>query len=106
DLETPIANGRTLREVIGRGSILILDNEIDGPAGPMHPHLFLCAQQALRAAASGIDIAFLGRGTDLEHVLVPTEHAHSTTALERQERVAEDTAALVALAQHHERISV
>ncbi|NVB76770.1 MAG: hypothetical protein HOV81_00110 [Kofleriaceae bacterium] len=73
DLEIPVADGKTLRDLIGRGSIAILDNEIDGSDGPTYPHAFLCPHQALRAAQTGIDIAYFGKGLALEQALVPVQ---------------------------------
>ena len=73
DLEAPVgAGGAMLIDMMAGKAIAVLDNEIDGPSGPMRPHELVSGDQALRAAAAGIDIAFVGRGPDLARMLVPT----------------------------------
>ncbi|MDX2086527.1 MAG: hypothetical protein SFX73_01700 [Kofleriaceae bacterium] len=72
DLERPLADGIALADWFKRKAIVILDNEIEGPIGPTHPHVFLDDDQATRAAAAGIDIAYVGKGLSLSRLLVPS----------------------------------
>jgi hypothetical protein len=72
DLERPLNGGVALADWFARKAVVILDNEIDGPEGPTHPHVFLADDQATRAAEAGIDIAYVGKGLTLARLLVPS----------------------------------
>jgi hypothetical protein len=104
DLEAPLEDELPLAEWFKGKAIAILDNEIDGPDGPIYPHSFLASDQALRAASAGIDIGYIGKGPQLERVLVPAaapeEHALALIAKP------EDTDALVEAAHATPRATV
>lgn len=71
DLERPLADGVALATWFAGKAIVVLDNEIDGPDGPIHPHVFVSADEAMRAAAAGLDLLFVGKGPALREFLVP-----------------------------------
>lgn len=75
DLEKPLNGGVTLADWFAKKAVVILDNEIEGPEGPTHPHVFLADDQATRAAEAGIDIAFIGKGLTMRRLLVPSAEA-------------------------------
>jgi hypothetical protein len=71
DLEKPLEGDVSLAAWFEKKAIIVLDNAIDGPDGEIYPHTFLDADQATRAAAAGIDIAFVGKGPKLQPLLIP-----------------------------------
>ncbi|HEY5935751.1 MAG TPA: hypothetical protein VIU61_13980 [Kofleriaceae bacterium] len=71
DLEKPLEGDVSLAAWFAKKAIIVLDNAIDGPDGEIYPHAFLDADQATRAAAAGIDIAFVGKGPKLQPLLIP-----------------------------------
>jgi hypothetical protein len=100
DLEAPRADGVSLGTWFAGKAIVVLDNAIDGPDGqPIHPHVLLASDQALRAAEAGTDIAFVGACPPLRLVLVPPRAAKDAT------KAAADTTALVAVARDAPRAS-
>jgi hypothetical protein len=80
DLEAPRADGVALATWFAGKAIVVLDNEIDGPDGPIQPHVLLAPDQALRAAQAGIDLLFVGTGPGRRRILVPRPSAARTTA--------------------------
>ncbi|MEO7094778.1 MAG: hypothetical protein ABI175_16085, partial [Polyangiales bacterium] len=78
DLEKPLNGGVALADWFKKKAVVILDNEIDGPEGPTHPHVFLADDQATRAAEAGIDIAFVGKGMKMRRLLVPSPAPEGT----------------------------
>lgn len=80
DLDAPVVKSASLIDVLSGGAIAILDNEIETPDGPAFPHAFLSSEHAVRAAAAGIDIAFIGKGPALDRVLIPAREAPRTEA--------------------------
>ena len=70
DLDLPIYDGASLAQRFAGKAMVILNNPIDGPTGPSRPDTWLRAEQAVRAAASGLDIAFVGSDAHLERVLL------------------------------------
>ena len=91
DLEKPLHGGVALADWFAKKALVILDNEIEGPEGPTHPHVFLADDQATRAAVAGIDIAFVGKGFTLRRLLVPSPPPSDAPPLP----IAADTTALV-----------
>ncbi|MBA3461862.1 MAG: hypothetical protein H0T46_18015 [Deltaproteobacteria bacterium] len=83
DLERPLNGGVALADWFANKAVVILDNEIEGPDGPTHPHVFLCDDQATRAATAGIDIAFVGKGHAMRRLLVPSEAPRESTPIYR-----------------------
>src|SRR5262249_47783169 len=49
----------------------------------IYPHVLLADDQLARAAATGLDIAVIGKGMPLQRVLIPT-HAAEETVLHRR----------------------
>ncbi|MBL9017828.1 MAG: hypothetical protein JNL83_26815, partial [Myxococcales bacterium] len=83
DLERPLADGIALADWFKDKAIVILDNEIEGPDGPTHPHVFLSDDQATRAVKAGIDLAFVGAGMAMRRLLVPSEPPPEPTPVYR-----------------------
>lgn len=83
DLERPLSDGIALADWFKGKAVVILDNEIDGPDGPTHPHVFLADDQATRAVQAGIDIAFVGEGMKMRRLLVPSEPPAEPTPIYR-----------------------
>lgn len=71
DLEKPLDGDVSLAAWFAKKAIIVLDNAIDGPDGDIYPHTFLDPDQATRAAAAGIDLAFVGKGPKLQPLLIP-----------------------------------
>ncbi|MBK9032402.1 MAG: hypothetical protein IPL61_14015 [Myxococcales bacterium] len=88
DLERPLAGGGTLAELFAGKAIVILDRPFDGPGGPISPRDLLDPDQALRAAATGLDLALIGDGPGLRDLLTPSPTATGTAT-----DVADDRAA-------------
>lgn len=84
DLDKPLADGVALAEWFAQKAIIVLDNEIDAPTADdpratTFPHRFLAPDQARRAAAGGLDVAFIGTGFDLRRWLMPTNATPDAT---------------------------
>jgi len=92
DLERPLDDGKSLADWFAGKAMVVLDNEIDGPDGRVHPHAFLCSDQALCVGAAGLDIAFIGRGPAMRELLIPGANAR---AMSIAPALVEDAAAAV-----------
>jgi len=99
DLEAPLDGELSLADWFKTKAIAILDNEIDGPDGPIYPHAFLSNDQALRAATAGIDLAYVGKGPSLQRVLIPGALATTDDKALALVAQAEDPGALVKAAR-------
>lgn len=70
DLERSLGGDLSLAQHFAGKAMVILNNELDGPLGPTRAHAWLRSEQVTRAAATGLDVAFVGQGANLRHLLL------------------------------------
>ncbi len=91
DLARPLADGRTLGELLAGKAIVVLNRAFETPIGAVAPHRLLDPDQLLRAAAARLDVVFVGERPGLTRLMVPSPPADGgEVAADRQ-------AALVAI---------
>jgi hypothetical protein len=95
DLDRPLADGRTLGQLLAGKAIVVLNRAFETPLGTVAPHRMLDPDQLLRAAASGLDVLFVGESPGLGQLMVPTQAPDADGAAATPDRAT----ALVAIAR-------
>jgi hypothetical protein len=75
DLARPLADGRTLGELLAGKAIVVLNRAFETPIGAVAPHRMLDPDQLLRAAAARLDVVFVGERPGLTRLMVPSPPA-------------------------------
>lgn len=81
DLERSLGGDLSLAQHFAGKAMVILNNELDGPLGPTRAHAWLRSDQVTRAAQGGLDVAFVGQGANLRHLLLAGEGERPAAAL-------------------------
>ncbi|MEQ9319780.1 MAG: hypothetical protein RIF41_11525, partial [Polyangiaceae bacterium] len=72
DLHDPLADGESLLDHFGGASMIVLNNEVETPAGALPARRIVGKAQVIAAAEAGIDVLFVGKNVGIGHMLVPT----------------------------------
>ena len=82
DLSRDLGGGRTLHDELMGKTVLLLNNLVERPNGKqVSASRFADKEQLLDAAAAGIGVATVGRGLDMERLLMPTRDRAPASAL-------------------------
>ncbi|MEZ4441304.1 MAG: hypothetical protein R3B72_19545 [Polyangiaceae bacterium] len=72
DLDAPQADGQSLAERFSGGSMIVLNNHVETPAGEDSAHRVIGKPTVVAAAAHGIDVLFVGNDVGIQQLLEPT----------------------------------